>query len=256
MFASFRLSMTWLHTWFGLVLGYVLIVVFFFGTLSVFDREIDRWAIPQTRFAPQPIPSFDRMLRPLFEQIEPDPAALADARQRAGGTPPRVTATEWTAYTTHRDPVLMLYAEYAVGKDPDAPDEVLYGHATIDPRDGRQLPGDPLKIGSEFFYPMHIGLHLTWHDVGYWIVGLSALAMLCALVSGVVIHRRLLREFFTFRPHKHRQRSTLDLHNLTGVVALPFHFFFALSGLTIFAAMYFPVSETLLKIPAQAAPSA
>ena len=53
MFQSFRLSMTWLHTWFGLVLGYVLMVAFFFGALSVFDREIDRWAIPQTRFEPQ-----------------------------------------------------------------------------------------------------------------------------------------------------------------------------------------------------------
>jgi uncharacterized iron-regulated membrane protein len=31
------------------------------------------------------------------------------------------------------------------------------------------------------------------------------------------------------------QRSALDLHNLTGVVALPFHFFFALTGLIIFA---------------------
>lgn len=252
MFTSFRLSMTWLHTWFGLVLGYVLIVVFFFGSLSVFDREIDRWAIPQTRFAPQPIPSFDTMLRPLFEQIAPEPADLAAVRQGAGGTEPTLTATEWTAYTTHRDPVLLLYTEFAVGKDPAAPDAVVYGHATIDPREGRQLPGDPLKIGSEFFYPLHIGLHLTWHDLGYWIVGLSALAMLCALVSGVVIHRRLLREFFTFRPHKHRQRSTLDLHNLTGVVALPFHFFFALSGLTIFAGMYFPVSETLFKTQAQA----
>jgi hypothetical protein len=29
-FQSFRLSMTWLHTWFGLVLGYVLMVAFFF----------------------------------------------------------------------------------------------------------------------------------------------------------------------------------------------------------------------------------
>jgi len=252
MFASFRLSMTWLHTWFGLVLGYVLIVVFFFGSLSVFDREIDRWAIPQTRFAPQPIPSFDTMLRPLFEQIAPEPADLAAARQSAGGTEPTLTATAWTAYTTHRDPVLLLYTEFAVGKDTAAPDAVVYGHATIDPRDGRRLAGDPLKIGSEFFYPLHIGLHLTWHDLGYWIVGLSALALLCALVSGVVIHRRLFREFFTFRPHKHRQRSTLDLHNLTGVVALPFHFFFALSGLTIFAGMYFPVSETLFKTQAQA----
>ena len=48
MYSSFRLSMAWLHTWFGLVLGYVLMIAFFFGALSVFDREIDRWAIPQT----------------------------------------------------------------------------------------------------------------------------------------------------------------------------------------------------------------
>ena len=43
----------------------------------------------------------------------------------------------------------------------------------------------------------------------------------------------------------------LDLHNLTGVVALPFHFIFALSGLTIFAGIYLPVSETMLKPQAQ-----
>jgi len=56
MFQNFRLSMAWLHTWFGLVLGFVLMVVFFFGSLSVFDREIDRWAIPETRFEPQRMP--------------------------------------------------------------------------------------------------------------------------------------------------------------------------------------------------------
>ena len=43
---SFRQAMAWLHTWFGLVLGFVLMAAFFFGALSVFDREIDRWAIP------------------------------------------------------------------------------------------------------------------------------------------------------------------------------------------------------------------
>jgi len=68
-----------------------------------------------------------------------------------------------------------------------------------------------------------------------------------------VIHRRIFRELFTFRPRKQTQRSVLDLHNLTGVVALPFHFFFALTGLTIFAGMYLPVSETQLKPQAMAA---
>ncbi|HEX4878602.1 MAG TPA: PepSY domain-containing protein, partial [Limnobacter sp.] len=40
MLNNFRLSMSWVHTWFGLVLGFVLMVCFFFGALSVFDREI------------------------------------------------------------------------------------------------------------------------------------------------------------------------------------------------------------------------
>ena len=56
MFQTLRQTMTWLHTWFGLVLGFVLVVVFFFGALSVFDREIDRWAIASSRFEPQPMP--------------------------------------------------------------------------------------------------------------------------------------------------------------------------------------------------------
>jgi len=254
MFPTFRLSMTWLHTWFGLVLGYVLIVVFFFGSLSVFDREIDRWAIPETRFAPQPMPSFDTMLAPIFGRLGPQADELAAARQRVRGPLPDTLAPmNWGAYTTHRDPVLALYTEYAVPNNPDDPDDHVHGHATVDPRTGRLLPDDRLKIGSDFFYPMHYGLNLTWKDLGYWIVGLAALVMLAALVSGVVIHRRIFREFFTFRPRKHVQRSTLDLHNLTGVVALPFHFMFALTGLTVFASIYLPVSGTLLKPQAQAA---
>ena len=70
MFPNFRLGMAWIHTWFGLVLGFVLMIAFFFGSLSVFDREIDRWSIPSSRFEPQPMPSFDRMLKPIFEEVQ------------------------------------------------------------------------------------------------------------------------------------------------------------------------------------------
>jgi uncharacterized iron-regulated membrane protein len=246
MFSSFRHAMTWVHTWFGLVLGYVLMVIFFFGTLSVFDREIDRWAIPETRIEPQPMPSFDAMLRPIFERIEPEPEELAQARQRVGTLPQKLRLMNWSAYTTHRDPVLAMYAEYAV-PNPRDPGDHVHGHVTIDARNGAVLPHDRLAIGSQFFYPMHISLHLQWLGIGYWLVGVAALVMLVLLLSGIVIHKKFLREFFTFRPNKHTQRSKLDLHNLTGVVALPFHVLFPLTGLVIFAGIYFPVSETMLK---------
>jgi uncharacterized iron-regulated membrane protein len=248
MFNSFRLTMTWLHTWFGLVLGFVLMVVFFFGSLSVFDREIDRWALPETRYSPQVMPSFDERLRPIFEQIEPEQEELDAARERVGGPlPDLLPLMNWDAYTTHRDPVLSMSAEFAVTNNPDDPNDHVHGHVTIDPRSGKILPHDQLALGSEFFYPMHYSLHLHWLDLGIWIVGLAALVMLVALVSGVVIHRKLFRELFTFRPGKTGQRRVLDLHNLTGVIALPFHFMFPLTGLVIFAGLYLPVSETLLE---------
>ncbi|WP_457017665.1 PepSY-associated TM helix domain-containing protein [Luteimonas sp. A482] len=248
MFSSFRQAMTWLHTWFGLVLGFVLMAAFFFGALSVFDREIDRWAIPATRIEAQPMPSFEQVLRPAFERMQPTRAAIEAMRPRVDGPMPERfdTPVSWSAYTTHRDPVLALFAGFEVPNAKD-PEEAIWADVTIDPRDGRLLPVDQLKVGSGFFYPMHYGLTLDWKNLGIWIVGFSALVMLAALVSGVVMHRRMFREFFTFRPGKARLRSVLDLHNLTGVVALPFHFFFAFTGLLIFAATYyFPVGHTQL----------
>jgi len=247
-FNSFRQSMAWLHTWFGLVLGFVLMAAFFFGALSVFDREIDRWAIPATRMEPQPMPSFDKVLLPAFERMQPTRQAMDAMRPRVSGDMPRRfdTVVNWSAYTTHRDPVLALYASYEVPNAKD-PDEVIWVDSTIDPRNGKALPDDRLKIGSGFFYPMHYSLTLDWKNLGFWIVGFAALVMLAALVSGVVMHRKLFREFFTFRLGKSHLRSVLDLHNLTGVVALPFHFFFALTGLLIFAGTYyFPVGDTQL----------
>ncbi|MEN0035521.1 MAG: PepSY-associated TM helix domain-containing protein [Cellvibrio sp.] len=248
MFQNFRLSMAWLHTWFGLVLGFVLMAVFFFGALSVFDREIDRWAVPESRFDPQPMPSFDNLLRPIFENMQPTKLDIEQFAPLANGPMPERydTVVTWGAYTTHRDPILNIFAGYEVPNAID-PENSIFTSRTIDPRDGKIFPDDSLKIGSRFFYPLHYSLNFHWMSLGYWIVGFASLIMLAALVSGVVMHRKFFRELFTFRPKKSTQRSTLDLHNLTGVVALPFHFFFAFTGLVIFAGIYFPVSHTQLE---------
>ena len=253
MYNNFRLSMTWVHTWFGLVLGYVLMICFFFGALSVFDREIDRWAIPKTRFEPQPMPSFDNLLKPVFEKLEPHPVDMAATAQRVIGDlpdPKTMPMASLYAYTTHRDPVLAIGAEFSIPNKPkDLSDDHqhVHGWATIDPRTGEAIPDDALKIGSRWFYPMHYSLNWHWKNLGYWFVGLAALVMLAALVTGIIMHRKIFKEFFTFRPKKRTQRSALDLHNMTGVVALPFHFFFALTGLIIFAGIYLPVGHTMLK---------
>ena len=40
-------SMAWLHTWGGLIVGWLLFVIFLTGSLAVFDQEIDNWMTPE-----------------------------------------------------------------------------------------------------------------------------------------------------------------------------------------------------------------
>ena len=44
---GFRQSMAWLHTWSGLLVGWVLFMVFAAGTASYFKDEITFWMKPE-----------------------------------------------------------------------------------------------------------------------------------------------------------------------------------------------------------------
>jgi uncharacterized iron-regulated membrane protein len=60
-----------------------------------------------------------------------------------------------------------------------------------------------------------------------------------AIVSGVIVHRRIFKDFFTFRPGRGK-RSWLDAHNACSVMSLPFHLVITFSGLLLFGNMIFP----------------
>lgn len=212
---EFRQSMSWLHTWAGVVLGSLLFAIFWMGTLSVFDHEIDRWMMPGTRLpASQETVSLDRLV-PTLQTLAPD-------------------ARRWQIMLpSERSPVLRF-------KYDDNGRTVI---RDINPLTGELIPDQGTLAGTGFIFPFHFKLHLEWLDLGYWLVGLAGMAMLVMLASGVIIHRKFFAEFFTFRPHRRLQRSSLDLHTLTGVLALPFHFVITLSGLIIFMGIYFPLAH-------------
>ena len=44
---GFRQSMAWLHTWSGLVVGWVLFAVFVTGAASYYRAEISEWMRPE-----------------------------------------------------------------------------------------------------------------------------------------------------------------------------------------------------------------
>ncbi|HEU4457588.1 MAG TPA: PepSY-associated TM helix domain-containing protein [Methylibium sp.] len=210
---GFRESMDWVHTWSGLLFGVLLFAIFFMGTLSCFDREIDRWAQPASRSGAGGVE------RAALDAALPHLRELADPR-----------ATNWLIYPpSERVPSLRI-GWSGGGMELQVRD--------LDPATGALRPQQGGAIGTRFMFPMHFSLHWKRLDLGYWLVGAAGMAMLVGIVSGVATHRRILKDFFTFRPGKPLQRSALDLHNWTAVLALPFHFAIALSGLVIFFGIY------------------
>lgn len=109
----------------------------------------------------------------------------------------------------------------------------------VDAATGAALPPPQLRQteGGRHFMSFHYTLHGGM--AGYWLVGWITACMLLALVSGVVVHKRIFKDFFTFRPGK-GQRSWLDAHNLSAVLTLPFLFMIGYTGLTFFYSSYLP----------------
>jgi uncharacterized iron-regulated membrane protein len=212
---SLTQSLSWLHTWCGLLLGWVLFAIFLTGTLAVFDKEINWWMQPE--LTQQPI----------------DQAGAAQVAQRWLATY-HPDASGWNiSLPTERVPQLAV----SVG------DQKRGLRTLLDPATGDVVQARE-TVGGNFFFRFHYTLHMP-RTFGVWLVGFAAMAMLVALISGIVIHKKIFKEFFTFRPAK-GQRSWLDGHNASAVLLLPFHLMITYTGLVIFFLIYMPAAMDAL----------
>ena len=207
--------MSWVHTWSGLLLGWLLYAVFFTGTLSYFRDEIDDW------------------MRPELHQ------SVADANTAERGlealTKMAPNATTWTLNL----PSARQTALEATWREPGAAaGRAGIKRAELDAATGEQLTPRETRGGS-FLYRFHFELYAMPRIWGRWIVGVATMLMFVAIISGVITHKKIFTDFFTFRPRK-GQRSWLDAHNATAVLALPFHIVITFSGLLLLMNMLMP----------------
>ena len=206
---TLRQSMAGLHTWGGLLPSWLLFVILFAGTLACFDKEIERWMRPALHVPATSIIDADNVRQWLNANVEGPLHAY------------------WLHGPTEREPYWKL------GWEKDGTGE--RGRAAFDPATGKPMPD---TLGGEFFFTLHYNLQAG--TIGMYIVGLAGMFMLVALVSGIIVHRRIFKDFFTLRPQANGQRAWLDAHNLFGVIGLPFHLVLAYTGVAIFVATYMP----------------
>ncbi|WP_251962195.1 PepSY-associated TM helix domain-containing protein [Pseudomonas sp. Marseille-Q5299] len=212
---TFTQSMAWLHTWGGLIFGWLLFAIFVTGTLAVFDKELNHWMQPEI---------------PASEVTQADAARRAIAYLQAH----EPQAGNWgVSLPTDRSPGLRV----STGERRHG------GGVQLDPQTGEAIEVRD-SVGGNFFFRFHFTLDLP-RNWGIFVVGALALVMLAALVTGIVIHKKIFKEFFTFRPNK-GQRSWLDFHNASAVLLLPFHLMITYTGLVIFMLIYIPAGVDAL----------
>lgn len=212
---GFRQAMAWLHTWAGLIFGWLLFAIFLTGTLSYFKDEISHWTQPEVQ------------ARPLD-----DGRSLAVAQAYLQQQAP--TAARWIiTLPNSRDPGLSVMWQDKV--DPGKRGNFI--QKVLDPVSGQAVQARE-SMGGEFFYRFHFQLQMPY-PWGRWLSTFAAMVMLVALITGIITHKKIFKDFFTFRPRK-GQRSWLDGHNAVGVLVLPFHLMITYSSLVIFMSMVMP----------------
>ncbi|MGE8569808.1 MAG: PepSY-associated TM helix domain-containing protein [Achromobacter sp.] len=211
-----RQSMSWLHTWAGLIFGWVLFAMFLTGSLAFFRPEITHWMQPEIQVKPAPAVESVEVAQRYLAEHAPD-------AKRWFITPP-----------SNREPLILLL--YQVPKP--KPGERGFVRVKLDPANGQAVTGRETR-GGDFFYRFHFELE-TAFPWGRWLASIAGMFMLVAIISGIITHKKIFTDFFTFRPKKGGQRAWMDGHNVLSVLGLPFHLMITFSGLVLFMVMLMP----------------
>ena len=225
---GFRQSMAWLHTWTGLLVGWLLLLIFMAGTASYYREEISRWMRPE-------LPA---------STVGTDVAAeraVHFLQEHAGNA-----ETWFVTLPDPRNPAMRLFWRNPESMvKPPAEGEKRrrrgggrFGDATVDPNTGETLQARETR-GGDFFYRLHFDLHYIPVLWARYLVGFCAMFMLVAIITGVITHKKIFKDFFTFRPDK-GLRSWLDFHNVSAVMALPYHAMITYTGIVTLMVMYLP----------------
>ena len=219
---GWRQSMTWLHTWIGLILCWVMYFMFVTGTTGYFDDEIDQYMTPEIEHhAPA---TMEQRFISLMEY----------------GNTHALAAQSWFLRLEAQRSGLLSRIFYRV-PDPENPDKTVSHNTYIDPRTGHDVTDIARDTaGGQTLYRMHWRLHYIDSQIAYYLIGIVTLFMFIGVVSGIVIHRKIFTDFFTFRAQKNG-KGWLDAHNLVSVTSLPFQLMISYSGLLFMVTTFLPL---------------
>ena len=199
------------HGWLGLIISALLFIVFFTGSISFFRHEIEQWAVQGhyqfEAYEPEEYLSISEVFEVALANRAYDPKEIQFVY------PPTAEEPYYRSY---------ILLDESVSGD-------LYDFLIIDPRSGDIVGSMDDFFLADFMYILHYSLNLPY---GAYLIGFITLFFLFAIFSGVLIHAKdFIAGFFRYRPDGRKRSKLLDIHNVVGVISLPYTLMFAVTGL-------------------------
>tara|TARA_B100000809_G_C15122948_1_gene525036 strand:+ start:1356 stop:2957 length:1602 start_codon:yes stop_codon:yes gene_type:complete len=204
-----------LHTVSGIVISVALYVIFFAGAFSLFRHEIGHWenqkVIPLEE---QNVSTNSKMDIDYFVNV------LKKEKYDLNGREIYLTLEN------KRDQELYI----SESKDTLSANASKEYELTINTNTNKitEQTNEFYSLGS-LLYLLHYFYQLG--EFGEYLAGLVAVFFLFAIVTGVVVHwKKIVSNFYVFRPLAKLKTIWTDAHTVLGVIGLPFQFMYALTG--------------------------
>ncbi len=198
-----------LHTVSGIVISVLVYVIFFAGSFSFFRDDIVNWERNESPNTSDAIHTdYDLALRRL------DSAHALYGRE-----------VEIRRFFAEENLGVSLEpSKDTVANPKGKAGAFFYYHS----KTGKtQTYEDSYTLG-EFLYRLHFFAQVP---TGYYLSGFTALFLLFALLTGILIHwKKIISNFFVFRPKEKLKTLWTDAHTALGVIGLPFQLVYAITG--------------------------
>lgn len=193
------------HAWIGIISGILLFIVTFSGIPALFDHEIEYWQYP----------AYSEQQNTTQVQA---PFNLERALQASKDH--NFNYDNYFIQPADKINNHVILAHFSEGEEPD----LRYLNADS----YQEFPASPSEL-NHLLGHLHTDLHLP-RPWGRYLVGLSGMAMLLAIIAGIFIHVKWRKEFVMLRPKRSWRLLLTDQHKLLGLWSLPFTLILAFTG--------------------------
>lgn len=208
-----------IHGWSGVLLGLALYVVVFTGSIVVFYHELGEWSVSGHELSDALSQPMDAKLVELAASVKPEYREEAGFFQNAAG---QIIANFHTHEKQESGPPREIGVRFVI--DPNS--------LAVLSREEGYLDEMPEVAGTalvDFFAHLHINLHAP-DPIGLYLTGILGLVLLISAISGVILHRHIIKDMFLSPRLSTRLLNTRDRHNLAGTWGVPFSIILAFTG--------------------------